>query len=230
MINTLKIKVCGTRDPENIRAIQALGVEMIGMIFYEKSARYVSSNLELRVATTLSPSFGGGRGEAWSGDTIGIFVNAPIETIASKVIDYQLNGVQLHGQEDVAYIIALKEKIAPSIKIFKAVGIDENFDFELLRAFECFFKDKTLVDLFVFDTKTPQHGGSGVKFDWTVLERYQGNIPFLLSGGIGAEDADAIQQLKLRQLYGVDLNSKFEIEPALKDIEKLKLFILALRL
>ncbi len=217
----LKIKVCGTREAENIHAIQSLGVEMIGMIFYEKSPRYVASNVAIRSVLARSASM-----ESKRSALIGVFVNAPIETIVATIIAYSLDGVQLHGQEDLTYIAALKETIAPRIKIFKAVGIDETFNFETLSLFEpSNNKPAPWIDLFVFDTKTPQHGGSGVKFDWSILDNYKGTIPFLLSGGISAEDAEAIKQLNTKQLYGVDLNSKFEITPALKDIEKLRRFV-----
>jgi phosphoribosylanthranilate isomerase len=203
----LTIKVCGMKNPENISAITALPIDYIGFIFYEKSQRYVSEKINISIPEDIKK--------------VGVFVNEKIEVILSKVIDYQLAAVQLHGNETNDFIKNLRSHL-PKTLIFKAIPIAEVADFEKIN-------DYPEADYLLLDTKTPQHGGSGQKFDWSLLENIEFPKPFFLSGGISENDVEAIKQLKINNLYGIDLNSKFEIEPALKDVEKLERFIKSLQ-
>jgi phosphoribosylanthranilate isomerase len=209
-MKSLKIKVCGMRDVENIKAVSALPVDYMGFIFYEKSPRYVSNFPSLEDLE----SFG------FKANKVGVFVNADLHFVLSKVLENQLDIAQLHGKETVEYISELKFMM-PHLGIWKAFSVDETFDFNETEAYE------NIADMFLFDTKSPQHGGAGIKFDWSILTQYQGNTPFLLAGGITENDVEAIKNLKTQipTLFGLDLNSKFESAPALKDAEKLKRFL-----
>lgn len=207
-MKNVKIKVCGMRDADNIAAISEMSIDYMGFIFYEKSPRFVVDALP--VLENCGKNI----------QKVGVFVNTTIENIAQKINDFLLQVIQLHGNESAIFIQALKAELKDkSIQIWKAFSIDESFDFSTLTEFV------PLVDCFLFDTKTPNYGGSGQKFDWTILEKYQYTTPFFLSGGISPEDKKLIKQLKFKQLYGLDLNSKFEISPALKDIDALKYFL-----
>lgn len=194
------------RDFTNIQQVSSLPIQYMGFIFYEKSPRFVVKTIKNALPTSIKK--------------VGVFVNADIADVVDKVDNFQLDIVQLHGKETPQYISHLKSAL-PNIGIWKAFSVDENFDFKTTEAYT------NLADIFLFDTKTPQYGGAGVKFDWQILEHYQGNTPFMLAGGITENDVEPILKLKSRipQLHGLDLNSKFEIEPALKDVEKLKRFL-----
>ncbi len=199
------IKICGLRQKNNILNISTLAPDYYGLIFYDKSPRYVSDSVN----------------DLPNLPFVGVFVNATIDTIVHKIKQYQLVAVQLHGNETPDFILSFQkelEKNQLSIKIFKAFGVSQHFDFQQLIPYE------NICQLFIFDTKTPVHGGSGEQYDWQILDNYFGKTPFLLSGGIGVEDAVRIKQFQHPQFAGVDLNSRFEISPALKDIEKLQQF------
>ena len=202
------VKVCGMKFPENIKAVLALNPDYLGFIFYPKSPRYiVDENPDLDIIPEQV-----GR--------IGVFVNEAIETIDQMVGKYKLTGVQLHGSEPAETCLYFKQK---GLTVFKAFGLNETFDFSALKDYD------GIVDLFVFDTKVKEHGGSGKKFDWHLLDNYTLDTPFLLSGGISAEDAEAVKAIQHSAMQGVDLNSRFEIEPALKDEALLAQFLTELR-
>ena len=203
----MKIKICGMRDAENIAAIAALPIDFMGFIFYEKSTRYVDT--EPTVFSKYS--------RLKNIRKVGVFVNENIENIIEKVIDYQLDVVQLHGSETNDFICDLKNKI-PTISVFKAIAIAEQTDFAKTNLYPD-------ADFLLLDTKTPLHGGSGQKFDWSLLGKNPIEQLFFLSGGIGFEDVENIKNLNIKNLYGIDLNSKFEISPALKNVELLKEFL-----
>jgi phosphoribosylanthranilate isomerase len=207
----LKIKVCGMRDAQNIEQVSQLGIDMMGFIFYEKSPRDVGSKevINFEILNDLSQK---------NIKKVGVFVNAQIPEILEKVGEYQLDYVQLHGDESPEYCKNLKS-VWPTIKIIKAFSIGEDFEFDKTKDFD------EVCDLFVFDTKGKNRGGNGVTFDWKLLEKYNGSTPFLLSGGIGLDHAEAISKLFFSRMIGVDLNSKFEIKPALKEVKKLEEFI-----
>jgi phosphoribosylanthranilate isomerase len=203
MITQMKVKVCGMRDAENIRQVEALGIDMMGFIFWPKSSRYVSERPEY--LPTMCKR-------------VGVFVDEDVENIVKTADDYALDFIQLHGHESPEQISHL---LLPTshLSIIKAFNIATKEDLEATVPYE------GLVDYFLFDTKGPSVGGNGEKFDWSVLEAYEGDTPFLLSGGIGPDDAERIKSFHHPKCIGIDLNSRFEIEPGIKDIVKLKKFL-----
>jgi len=189
---------------ENIEQVSGLYPDYMGFIFYEKSKR----NFE-GVIPKLPKSI----------KKTGVFVNEYPEIVISLVEEYQLEAIQLHGDETVTYIKQLKTHL-PSVEIIKVFGIKDEFNFDVLTPF------LPLVDYFLFDTKGKERGGNGVQFDWSVLEAYPYEKPFFLSGGIGLKDVLAIQKIidSNVPIYALDINSKFEIEPGLKNINEVKTF------
>ena len=198
------VKVCGMRDAENIRAVEALGVDWMGFILWEHSSRYVS-----RLPAYLPEK----------AKRVGVFVDAAHEVINQKVKDFGLNIVQLHGSEPPAYLCDLRASLGDRIAIVKAFNIATRDDLQLTSGYE------GLVDYFLFDTKAQLVGGNGTKFDWSVLTHYEGTTPFLLSGGIGPDDANRVRAFSHPQLAGIDLNSRFEVAPAKKNVELIKQFL-----
>lgn len=199
-----KLKVCGMKYPDNIRKLSELKPDFIGFIFYDKSKRFIGDGLDvskLNIDKLI--------------EKVGVFVNASIDYILEKLKKYSLDLVQLHGNESPEFCKELQQQ---SIKISKAFQVDENFDFSELASYY------DVCDYFLFDTKTKLYGGSGKKFNWQVLEKYDNKKPFFLSGGIALDDIAEIKKLKNLNIYAIDINSKFEIEPGLKDIEKIKQF------
>lgn len=192
--------------PDNIEAVGSLPINFMGFIFYSKSPRYVGDSTE-NLLNGLSQKI----------KRVGVFVNESIDYVADKAEKYNLDFIQLHGQETVAYCEQLKS--IQRMPIIKAFNVSEPADFLNTKDYE------RVCDYFLFDTKTPQHGGSGVKFDWSVLDHYKGEIPFLLSGGISVDDVPAVKQLNHPQLFALDLNSRFETSPGVKDINLLTKFI-----
>ena len=197
------VKVCGMRDAANIRQLEALGIDWMGMIFWPKSKRYVS------MPPVYLPQHV---------RKVGVFVDASLDAIRQHVEDYHLDIVQLHGQESPETLKALKP-----LTLIKAFNIATPEDLPKTEPYE------GLADYFLFDTKGKSVGGNGEKFDWSVLDNYQGKTPFLLSGGIGSEDAEVVKTFHHPKCIGIDLNSRFETEPGLKDITKLKQFLEAIR-
>ena len=192
------------RDADNIREVEALGIDMMGFIFWPKSSRYVSERPNYMPTKCKR---------------VGVFVDEDIEQVKRTADEYQLDMIQLHGHERPDYIRQLSGR-----KVIKAFNIATSADLEATKPYE------GIVDYFLFDTKGKSVGGNGAKFDWTVLADYVGETPFLLSGGIGPDDAARIRSFHHSQLAGIDLNSRFEITPGLKDINKLKEFIKELQL
>ena len=193
------VKVCGMRDAENIREVEALGIDLMGFIFWSKSSRYVSEKPDYLPTKCKR---------------VGVFVDEDIEVVKKIAQDYALDYIQLHGNETPDYCALLKGH-----KLIKAFNIATAEDFEQAKPYQGF------VDYFLFDTKGKSVGGNGTKFDWSVLDDYHGTTPFILSGGIGPDDTARIRSFHHPQLAGIDLNSKFEDAPALKNIQKLKTFL-----
>ena len=238
------IKVCGMRDADNIRAVEALGADWMGFIFWPGSKRYVAK----------PPGY-----LPIKAKRVGVFVDASIDDILRHVIEYRLDVIQLHGHETPDYIQKLRAVFhaphhencnCPACKglatmplLIKAFSIATPRDLAATEAYA------GLADFFLFDTKAAPvpdaftsgspmakaapspPGGTGCQFDWSILDKYDGSTPFLLSGGIGANDAQRLRALRaldgfpIEQCVGIDLNSRFEVAPALKDINKLKEFI-----
>ena len=210
----MKLKVCGLKYKDNIEQVAAVQPDYLGFIFYDKSKRYVGEDFQMpEVSSDIVK--------------VGVFVNAAIEYVIGKILKFDLKLIQLHGDEGVEYcenladMLSLNERTKP-VKIMKAFGVDESFDFNVLVAYqEC-------CDYFLFDTKTKNYGGSGKQFDWKVLDKYNLSTPYFLSGGIGLGEIDKVLKLKSK-VYAIDVNSQFEIEPGLKDVEKVKSLRLKVR-
>ncbi len=221
------IKVCGMRYPDNIAAVQSLGVDLIGLIFYPKSPRFVESVQVHAGIMPDSPSPVNGVASSEDGGhtprLVGVFVNEMPQTVITHAVNYNLSFVQLHGDESAAYIRNLRAtlvpELCPDIKFIKVLNIREADDVKRWREYE------GVADMLLLDTKCKMRGGSGEKFDWSVLDAYDGSLPFLLSGGIGPDDVERVRRFNHPRCAGIDLNSRFEIEPALKDVERLRAFI-----
>lgn len=199
----MKLKICGMKYPDNILEVGALLPDYMGFIFWEKSARHFDG-----VIPQLPKSI----------KKTGVFVNETIEVLLGKVSQHDLQAVQLHGKESVDYCEALKTRLSKDIEIIKVFSVDDVFDFDLLKPFE------SVCDYFLFDTKGKLPGGNGTTFDWKLLENYPSSKPFFLSGGIGLEEMDSVNEIMKTHLpiYAIDVNSKFEIEPGLKNINQLR--------
>lgn len=186
------------REAENIRQLVQLSVDYIGFIFYGKSARFVSEKPLVDIPSSVKK--------------VGVFVNETLENIFETAREHQLQVVQLHGQENPAIAQTLR---AEGLEIWKAFGIDEHFDWLSVGPY------LDVVDYFLFDTKSPQHGGTGQVFDWHKLQEYSFDKPYFLSGGLSLENIAEASAFEDERLVGLDLNSKFEVEPGLKNIESL---------
>ena len=210
------------RDADNIRDISALGVDMIGLIFYPPSPRYVQ---QFSSGAGIIPDYAPDMGKTPL--RVGVFVNDMPQNIVTRVYNYKLDYIQLHGNEPRETLENLRATIdpdiKPKIKIIKAISVSSAEDIKKYKEYV------GAADLFLFDTKCKTVGGSGEQFDWQVLLAYDGDVPFLLSGGIGPDDAELIKNFHHPKCIGIDLNSKFEIEPALKDVEKLKQFLVKVK-
>ena len=210
------------RDADNIRDISALGVDMIGLIFYPPSPRYVQ---QFSSGAGIIPDYAPDMGKTPL--RVGVFVDDMPQNIVTRVYNYKLDYIQLHGNEPRETLENLRTTIDPDIKpkvkIIKAISVSSAEDIKKYKEYV------GAADLFLFDTKCKTVGGSGEQFDWQVLQAYDGDVPFLLSGGIGPDDAERVKNFHHPKCIGIDLNSKFEIEPALKDVEKLKQFLVKVK-
>ena len=205
-IKTMFIKVCGMRDSANIHEVARLNPDLMGFIFYPKSKRYVGEGFDPALVKSVMPEV----------QTVGVFVNEETDKVISLVRKYNLGFVQLHGNESPAICHKIREI---GVKVMKAFGVHDNFDWSVLDSYV------NSCDYFLFDTSTKDYGGSGQKFDWETLNNYKIQHPFVLSGGIAAEDALAIKKICHPQLAGIDINSCFELEPGLKDVAKIRRFM-----
>lgn len=197
----MKIKVCGLKYPDNIKAVAALNPDYMGFICYDRTPRYIDA-LSADVLATI-PAFI---------HKTGVFVNETAETIDSLIDQYDFDTIQLHGDESPEFAAAFKGRVT----VIKAFGVDNDFDFDKLNVYA------SHVDYFMFDTKTSIYGGSGKAFNWRILDKYTLNIPFFLSGGISPDNIEEVKNITHPQFYAVDLNSRFEDEPGLKNIPKLE--------
>jgi len=197
----MKIKVCGLKYPENIKAVAALSPDCIGFIFYESSPRYAEP-LDAETLTHLPGSI----------NKTAVFVDEKKELIGALIEKYGFDAIQLHGNEGADFCNSFRN----DVKVLKAFGLTENFDFNRLNEYA------GKVDFFLFDTKTSLHGGSGKTFNWDLLKGYKLDIPFFLSGGLSLGNLEEIKNIDHPQFYGVDLNSRFETAPGVKDIKKLE--------
>jgi phosphoribosylanthranilate isomerase len=208
MINkeVLKIKVCGLKYPKNQALIAKLEIDYAGFIFYKKSARYALSVSE-KIPTNTKK--------------VGVFVDAEINEIIQKVKEFSLDVIQLHGKESLAYIEKLRLKMLPKkLKIWKAIAVKTKEDLEVIKVYD------TKVDAILVDAKGDLPGGNGTKFNWELLDDLRLESPLILSGGIKIEDTPEINKLRKNNIiWGVDINSGFEINPGLKDFARVKRFV-----
>ncbi len=209
----MKIKVCGMRDRENLVEVASLNPDLVGFIFYAPSPRYVKEgdfyDANAREVFALGrPPY-----------RVGVFVNASEEEVLEETARYQLDYVQLHGDESPGFCASI-QGFVPVIKVFR---VGQDFDFGVCEAYQ------DACEYFLFDAKGLRYGGNGTKFDWKILSGYQGPTPFFLSGGIGPDDVEAIASLDHPYLEGIDVNSGFESAPGLKNKDLLETFFRGLR-
>lgn len=220
-----RLKVCGMKYPENIGELAALPLDYMGFIFWEPSSRFVDSEI---------PELPGHIKKT------GVFVDAPVDEVVSKIREHDLRAVQLHGKETPGFCKQIKTKCQDEpfgsaqdklrqdvsankktdIEIIKVFSIKEEFDFDILKPYE------EACDYYLFDTKGKLPGGNGYTFDWSVLKNYPSQKPFFLSGGIGLDEVEKIKEILKTDLpiHAIDVNSRFEIKPGLKNIGKVKVF------
>ncbi len=209
----VKFKICGMKYHDNILAVAGLQPDYMGFIFYPGSKRFMTEKIP-----ELSEKI----------KKTGVFVNQPVSEVITKIKEYDLDAVQLHGEETVPYckeLLLAFEQFKNGLKrpeVIKAFAIDEDFDSGTLEPYQ------EVCDFFLFDTKGKDRGGNGIAFDWELLQDYKQKKPFFLSGGIGLETSGGLQLFLGsgigKNCYAIDVNSRFEIEPGLKDTEKLKMF------
>lgn len=205
------IKICGMRDTENIIAAAGLKPDIMGFIFHPGSPRFAGKLLNPEIVANLPSGI----------RKAGVFVNAAYDEITETAGKFSLSMAQLHGNETPDLCRRIKDS---GTVVIKAFNIAENISFSLCKDYIA------CTDYFIFDSMTINHGGSGQKFEWKLLNRYEAGHPFILSGGISPSDTYNILGIRNPALYGIDLNSRFEIKPGLKDIQKLEKFINELRL
>ncbi|MFB9057015.1 phosphoribosylanthranilate isomerase [Mariniflexile ostreae] len=199
----MKLKVCGMKYPDNIRQVAALKPDYLGFIFYEKSARHFKDSPILELPLSIKKT--------------GVFVDADLDFIIEKINKHDLQAVQLHGHESPDFCKQLQSQV----EVIKVFSIKDTFDFSVLLAYE------QVCDYFLFDTKGQLPGGNGYTFNWDLLKNYPSTKPFFLSGGIGVDEIEDLKKFKQSKAstycYAIDVNSKFEIEPGLKNIELLNI-------
>ena len=198
----MKLKVCGMKYLNNMEAVAKLRPDFLGFIFYDKSSRYFNGNLPYLPQAIKK---------------VGVFVNEDLETLQSIIKEQKLDVVQLHGQESPEYCSQLE-----SAEIIKVFSIKDTFNFSVLLPYE------EVCDYYLFDTKGKLPGGNGYAFNWNVLKDYPSTKPFFLSGGIGLKEVeklkDFIDSPASKYCYSLDVNSKFEINPGVKNINDLEKF------
>jgi phosphoribosylanthranilate isomerase len=202
----IKVKVCGMLEPLNIKDIAGAGPDYMGFIFYSGSKRYTGDIPDPGIFRSVPSHI----------IKTGVFVDEDKEKILKIASMASLGAVQLHGSESVGFCEYIK---ASGLVVIKAFRVGPEFEFDYVNLFE------DVCDYFLFDTKSEVQGGSGKKFNWELLERYNSHKPFFLSGGIGPEDISTILSMKKKGLYAVDINSLFETAPGIKDVVKVKAFI-----
>ena len=205
----MRLKVCGITDIQQLNALDAMKVDLAGFIFYPHSPRFVLHHLSASKIAASSVEV----------KKVGVFVNAGYDEIMQQVSAYKLDYIQLHGEETPELTVQLSKAIK-TIKTFRIASEDDFADLSD-------YQDAT--DLFLFDTRAIEHGGTGKKFDWQLLLEQKIQKPFLLSGGIGMEDVEALHAFRMHPhastLYGIDVNSRFEISPGIKDMQQIRAFI-----
>ena len=205
----IQIKICGMKFPENISEVASMQPNYLGFIFYKKSPRNFENTIP-----AIDKSI----------QKVGVFVNASFDEILEKVNEYELDLVQLHGDESSEFCHLLQNN---KLKVIKAFNIDNSFEFKTLNNYN------NNCDYFLFDTKGTNYGGNGITFDWSVLENYHLDKPYFLSGGIGTENIAEVKSFLTKDYakncIAIDCNSKLEVSPGLKSTEKTKQLINAFK-
>lgn len=203
----LQLKVCGLTQLHQIRELVALKIDFLGFIFYEKSPRYVLNHLNLEQISEINHQ-----------GKVGVFVNERLDRIIEIAKRANLNFVQLHGDETENFISELKQKLHTKIEIIKVIRIGNQSPNELQKTIN---QQPTTINYLLFDKDSKAFGGTGKTFDWNILNEIEIPFPYFLSGGISLENIHQLSNIK-HQPYPLDVNSKFEIEPGIKDLEKIK--------
>lgn len=207
-----KIKVCGLTQLSQIRELVALKIDFLGFIFYEKSPRYVMNHLNLEQISEINHQ-----------GKVGVFVNENLEKIIEIAEKAGLNFIQLHGDENENFISELKQKLNPNIEIIKVIRIGNQSSNELQKNIN---QQPKSINYLLFDTESRAFGGTGKTFDWNILNEMEIPLPYFLSGGISLENFHQISIIK-QQPFFLDINSKFELEPGIKDLDKIKALYIA---
>lgn len=208
----MKVKVCGMKDAENILEVAELKPDYLGFIFYSRSPRNATA-LDPAIVKNLPKEI----------KRVGVFVDASPEEVSECATQYDLDVVQLHGKESPEFCKLIKNS---GLEVWKAFSIKNDKDFDINNLTNSY---KEVVDIYLFDAAGKEAGGNGVKFNWEILENYDLGVPYLLSGGIGPEDSQRLKMHFPEGCVGIDINSKFEVFPGMKDTKKLKEFIKQLR-
>lgn len=208
-IHKLKLKVCGLTQLQQIQELISMDIDFLGFIFYEKSPRYALNHLSLEQISTIEHN----------GKT-GVFVNENIEKITETAERAKLNFIQLHGDEDENFILELRQKLNPGIGIIKVIRIGNQNPDELQKTIN---DQPSAVNYLLFDTDSKAFGGTGRTFNWNLLNEIEIPLPYFLSGGISEENIQNINALHQKP-FALDVNSKFETEPGIKDVERIKMF------
>lgn len=227
-----KLKVCGLTQLDQIRELVALKIDFLGFIFYEKSPRYVLNHLSLDEISEIDHQ-----------GKVGVFVNENADKIIEIAEKTNLNFIQLHGDESDEFILELRKKLNPEIKIIKVIRVGNqisDFRFQTQKIFDSAQTDNqqpTIINYLLFDTDSKAFGGTGKSFDWNILNEIKIPLPYFLSGGISLENIEELKNFvkvnlhenktltKLNTPFALDINSKFEIEPGNKDLGKIKEFL-----
>jgi phosphoribosylanthranilate isomerase len=205
----MRVKVCGMTQLEEVERLAEMGVTFGGFIFYPKSPRYVFKNITTTQIRKLNNI-----------NKVGVFVNASVEEVLHMVDECRLHMVQLHGDETPKYC----EKIADYVSVVKAFRLSDNDNVDWM-----IHPYMEMCDMFMFDTMGAGYGGTGKKFDWTILKNSSIGKPFFLSGGIEPGDEERLRQFEeepvAKALFAIDINSRFELSPGMKDLKKIRTFV-----
>lgn len=204
----MKIKVCGITKRSDLETLVELGADYAGFIFYNRSPRFVGNKLDGRTVREAGKNIG----------KVGVFVNADVQQVLQTVKDYGLDAVQLHGDESIAFC----QQVRLTVPVIKVFPVDAN-------GFQHAAPYLPHSDYFLFDTASKEYGGTGKQFNWELLNKYNLDKPFFLSGGIGPDDVEAVQRWRHPSLFALDVNSRFEISPGVKDMEKVAIFLKAIK-
>ena len=207
----MKLKVCGLTKMDQIQELISLNVDFLGFIFYEKSPRFVLNHLSLVEISEINHQ-----------GKVGVFVNETVEKILEISEKSNLNFIQLHGDEDEEFIKRLRQSLSKNIKIIKVIRIGNDFE-KFKNEISKISNLKSQISNLLFDTDSKAFGGTGKTFDWQILNEIEIPIPYFLSGGISLENIHQLSTIN-QQPLALDINSKFETEPGIKNLEKIKNF------